>query len=55
LIFLYPIFGRSKLLTSKSRERDNAIANLAPLWHAARERYAGDLLKQKSIEWFARC
>jgi hypothetical protein len=28
LIFLYPIFGRSKLLTSKSRERDNAVARL---------------------------
>jgi hypothetical protein len=25
LIFLYPIFGRSKRLTSKSRERDNAL------------------------------
>ena len=34
-------------------DRTQATVDLASRWHAARERYADDLLKQESVEWFA--
>jgi len=36
----------------RCEDRTQATADIASRWHAARERYADDLLKQESVEWF---
>lgn len=38
----------------RCEDRTQATADVAARWHAARERYADDLLKQESMEWFTR-